>query len=126
MKHNLTQVRRRKKLFASLKSKNKPVKKIKHIRKGDYVKIIAGSFRGQHGVITQILNHKNLVVIDNINVRLAKIFVRNENDTLVKKYISKPMGIHSSNVMIFDQENNIVKRSGFKIEDNKKIRYFKK
>lgn len=122
---NSTYIRRRKKLRASLRQSS-VIKPIKHVKKGDYVKIISGGFKGFHGEIIKVINKKNLVVIKDVNVRLAKVFVRDENGSYVKRYISKAMGINSSNVMLFDKENNICKRVGFKFdENNKKVRYFK-
>ena len=37
-----------------------------------------------------------------------------------------PIGIHISNLMLWDNEQNLSSRIGYKIVDDKKQRYFKK
>jgi large subunit ribosomal protein L24 len=94
-----------------------------HVKVGDKVKVTTGSQKGFIGTINSIISNKSLVIIEGILPRIKYTKNRQGGDP-VKKEI--PMSIHISNVMLWDKEANIASKIGYKIVDNKKVRYFKK
>lgn len=94
-----------------------------HIKIGDKVKIISGKQKGIIGVINSILKKKSLVYIDGISPRLKVVKNPNEGKS---KNVELQIPIHWSNVMLWDKEENVASRIGYKIIDNQKKRYFKK
>ena len=94
-----------------------------HVKIGDKVKIISGSQKGIIGTINSILTKKSIVYIEGISPRLKT--VKNPKDGESKKF-ELQIPIHISNVMLWDKEENIAGRIGYKMIDNQKRRYFKK
>lgn len=94
-----------------------------HVKIGDKVKVIAGSQKGYIGTIKSILTKKSVVIIEGILPRIKYTKNRQGGDP-VKQEI--PLLIHVSNVMLWDKNANKAGKIGYKIVDNKKVRYFKK
>jgi large subunit ribosomal protein L24 len=94
-----------------------------HVKIGDKVKVITGSQKGFIGTINGIVTKKSLVVIEGILPRIKYAKNRQGGDP-VKQEI--PLSIHISNVMLWDKEANSASKSGSKIVESKKVRYFKK
>lgn len=95
----------------------------KHVKLGDKIKVISGSQKGIIGNILSVDSKKKLLNIDTILPRQK--FVKGKNEKNSKK-IDIPMQIHFSNVMLWDKEANICSKTGFKLVNNEKKRYFKK
>jgi len=98
-------------------------RKRSHVKIGDKIKIIAGSQKGIIGNITLVLLKKSLVYIDTLIPR-TKYSKKNKEGKSQKIDLQIP--IHISNVMLWDKEKNISGRIGYKLLENKKVRYFKK
>ena len=98
-------------------------KKFNHIKIGDKVKIISGNQKGIIGTINTILIKKSILYIDGISPRLKVIKNSRDGET---KQIDLQIPIHFSNVMLWDNQENLASRIGYKIVENKKRRYFKK
>jgi large subunit ribosomal protein L24 len=91
------------------------------IRRGDEVVILAGKDRGKIGEILSIDLEKNKVLVSGVNqVKKHKKPMAGSPGQIVS--FEKP--VHISNVSLI--ENNRPTRVGFKIEDDKKVRIFKK
>lgn len=99
--------------------------KIKHIHKDDFVKVICGDYKNQVGKVLKILNKKQLVVIENINIKTVIKSKRTEN-SIIKESFKVPFGIHVSNVMYFDNNSKLSSRIRYIYENNKKYRYIVK
>jgi large subunit ribosomal protein L24 len=94
------------------------------IRKGDEVVVIAGKDKGRRGAVLRVYEDGK-VLVENVNI--AKKHQR-PNPTAGKPggIISKEMPIAGSNVMIFNPQGEKGDRVGFrKLENGKKVRYFK-
>ena len=94
-----------------------------HIKIGDKIKIITGDYKGVIGTINTILFKKSIVFLKEISPRNR--FIKNTQGGEPKK-MELPIPIHISNVMLWDMEQNIASKIGYKIVENKKYRYFKK
>ena len=94
------------------------------IRRDDEVIILTGKDKGKRGKVTQVLVQSGKVIVEGIN--------------LVKKHqkpvpalgvaggiVSKESAIDASNVAIFNPATGKADRVGFRIEDGKKVRFFK-
>lgn len=98
-------------------------KKFNHVKIGDKVKIISGNQKGIIGIINTILMKKSIVYIDGISPRLKVMKNSQDGET---KQVNLQIPIHFSNVMLWDNQQNIASRIGYKMVENKKRRYFKK
>nr|WCH56371.1 ribosomal protein L24 [Hypnea sp.] len=89
-----------------------------HVKQGDYVKIIAGTYKGQTGKIIQTIRNKQQIIIENINLKTKHMQPKQEGDT--GKIIQIEGPIHSSNVMLYSKKNQIASRFKYKIDENRK------
>ncbi|MCH2057251.1 MAG: 50S ribosomal protein L24 [Thalassotalea sp.] len=94
------------------------------IRRDDEVIVLAGKDKGKTGKVTKVLVEDSKVFVEGIN--------------LVKKHqkpvpqlqqaggiIEKEAPIHVSNVAILNPKTGKADRVGFRVEDGKKVRFFK-
>ncbi|GLX87185.1 50S ribosomal protein L24 [Thalassotalea loyana] len=94
------------------------------IRQNDEIIVLAGKDKGKTGKVTKVL------------VEDSKVFVEGVN--LVKKHqkpvpqlqqpggiVEKEAPIHVSNVAIVNPKTGKADRVGFRVEDGKKVRFFK-
>ena len=94
-----------------------------HIKIGDQVKIITGDHKGEIGTISSINFKNSILFIQEISPRIK--YSKNPQGGESKK-VELQIPINISNVMLWDSENNMVSKIGYKIIENKKCRYFKK
>ncbi len=73
------------------------------LKKGDKVIVIAGKSKGSSGSIVRILNKKNSVVIDGVN--MVKKHRKATRQSGKGQIIDKVMPIHVSNVMLADPKD---------------------
>ncbi|EEF39514.1 50S ribosomal protein L24, chloroplastic [Ricinus communis] len=93
-----------------------------HVKLGDTVKVIAGDDKGKVGEVTKIFRHNSSVVINEINLKTKHVKSREEGEPGQIIKIEAP--IHSSNVMLYSKEQDVVSRVGHKVLDNgKRVRY---
>lgn len=91
------------------------------IKKGDTVMVIVGKDKGKTGEVLSVSPKENKVLIAGVNiVKKHKKPTMNSQGQIVE--VEKP--IHISNVSLI--EDGKPARVGFKIEDGKKFRIFKK
>ncbi|WP_107853013.1 50S ribosomal protein L24 [Oceanimonas marisflavi] len=94
------------------------------IRRDDEVIILTGKDKGKRGTVTQVLTEEGKVIVSGIN--------------MVKKHqkpvpqlgqaggiIDQEAPIDVSNVALFNSASGKADRVGFRIEDGKKVRFFK-
>ncbi|MDR2760294.1 MAG: 50S ribosomal protein L24 [Rickettsiales bacterium] len=91
------------------------------IKKGDTVKIITGKDKGKTGEALGVFPKTSRILVRGVN--LAKIH-KKPTSSSPGQIISVEKEIHISNVSLI--ENGKPAKVGFKVEDGKKIRYFKK
>ena len=93
------------------------------IKKGDNVKVIAGSNKGKTGTVSLIIVDKNRAVIDGVNTVKKHTKPANNNPGGI---IEMPAPIHISNLSLLDPKSNTPTRVGYRVENGKKVRYSKK
>lgn len=90
------------------------MKKMKlKIKTGDRVLVLSGKDRGKTGTVSQVIAARSLVVVDGVN-KSVKHMKTNQKDQKGQRieYFSP---IHSSNVMLIDEETGKPGRVGQKI-----------
>ena len=96
-----------------------------HVKQGDTVKVISGKDRGKIGEITKILKNENKVVVKEINIKTKHVKPRKEGD--VGKISQFEAPIHSSNVMLYNEDKQVASRVSYKTDESgNKVRVFKK
>ena len=104
--------------------KNITTKKVK-LKKGDLVQVIAGSDKKKTGEIIAIIHKTSKVIVQGINLKVKHKRPQQEGETGEITKFEAP--IHSSNVMLFSEQNNIASRFSVVINDKgQKVRKLKK
>ncbi len=93
------------------------------IKKNDEVVIIAGRDKGQRGEVLDVRKDGRLVV-SGINL-VKKHRKANPNSGELGGLVDQEAPIQSSNVAIWNDEVEKPDRVGFRIEEGKKVRFFK-
>lgn len=92
------------------------------IKKGDKVVILAGRDRGANGEVIKVMPKDDRVIVRGVN--LVKKHQR-QTQTEQGGIISKEAPLHISNVALADPKTGKATRVGFKIENDKKVRFAK-
>ena len=94
------------------------------IRTNDEVIVITGKDKGKTGKVTRVIPSEHKVLVEGINVK-KKHQKPNPNLGIqgVIVYLLAP--IDFSNVAIYNPDTKKADRVGFKLEDGKKVRFFK-
>ena len=89
------------------------------IKKGDIVKVISGSYKGQTGRVIKMINTKDRMIVEGINK--VKKHVRPNQQNPQGGIVEKELSIHVSNVMLTYNSKPV--KVGFKLlKDNVKVR----
>tara|TARA_B100000029_G_scaffold251013_2_gene248050 strand:+ start:238 stop:543 length:306 start_codon:yes stop_codon:yes gene_type:complete len=93
------------------------------IRQGDVVQVISGSYAGKEGRVLKVINAKNRLVVEGIN--MLKKHMRPTQENPQGSIMEKEGSIHISNVKLINAGK--ATRVGYKIlDDGKKVRVSKK
>ncbi len=93
------------------------------IRKGDVVKIISGSYKDKQGRVLKVINSRNRLIVEGIN--MLKKHMRPDQENPQGSIVEKEGSIHISNVQLMNGGEST--KVGYKIlENGKKIRFSKK
>ena len=93
------------------------------IRQGDVVQVISGSYNGKEGRVLKVINSKNRLVVEGIN--MLKKHMRPNQESPQGSIMEKEGSIHISNVKLINSGK--ATRVGYKIlDDGKKVRISKK
>ncbi len=95
------------------------------IKKGDEVVVIAGKDRGKRGVVLRMIEERDRVIVENVN--MAKRHTKgNPGQGTAGGIIEKEMPLHISNIAIWNPISSKGDRIGFKdLEDGRKVRIFR-
>lgn len=98
------------------------MKKFK-IRKGDNVKVVAGAQKGTEGKVIKILSESGRVIVEGVN--LVKKHTKPSAQSPQGGIVEKESSIDISNLSLLTADGKVT-RIGYRIEDDKKVRYSKK
>ena len=93
------------------------------IKTGDIVKVIAGNQKGTQGKVLRVFANKNRAIVEGVNVvkKHNKPNAYNPKGGITEKELS----IDISNISLITSDGQPT-RVGFKIENDKKVRFSKK
>ena len=94
------------------------------IKTGDTVKVISGHYKGTVSEVKAVDPKNNPVVVEGVNMIKKSLKPNQQNPE--GGVIEKEAPIDASNVMLYDKKSKSVSRVGYKSEDGKKTRVFKK
>lgn len=94
------------------------------IKKGDKVQVISGAYKGTVADVTRVLPKENKVVVEGVNI--IKKHMKPTQADPDGKIIEREAPIHVSNVMLYDSKAKKASRIGYKMENGKKVRVYKK
>ncbi len=92
----------------------------KRVCKGDMVAVIAGDDKGKRGRVLRVVNEKNRVVIEGVNLVYKHLQKSQQNPQGGR--IRREAAVHISNVMPIDPEENKPTRVSFRVVDGKRER----
>lgn len=94
------------------------------IRKNDEVVVIAGKDKGKVGKVLSVETKTERVLVEGVNI-VTKHVKANPNANEPGGRVTKPASIHVSNVAIYNPETKKADKVGFRVEDGKKVRFYK-
>jgi large subunit ribosomal protein L24 len=99
-----------------------PKKKTSNIKKGDTVKVIAGTDKGAEGKVISVLRDSDRVIVEGVNLvkRHTKVIQQGGRGGNTGGIITQEASIHVSNVMLVDDGRPT--RVGFKRVEAEKRR----
>ena len=103
-------------------SKNRFAPKYK-IKKGDKVRVIAGSSKGTEGNVLEINAKAGKAVVEGVNIAKKHTKPTQDNPGGINE-IALPIDI--SNLSFIDPKSGEATRVGYRVEDGKSVRYSKK
>jgi large subunit ribosomal protein L24 len=94
------------------------------LRTGDEVIVLAGKSKGQKGKILRLIKEKGRVVVEGTN--MIKKHVRPNPQAGVKGgIVEKEAAMAHSNIALLNPETGKAGKVGIKVEDGKRVRFFK-
>jgi len=94
------------------------------IRRDDEVVVLAGKDKGKQGKVLRVLNSDDRVIVEGVNI-IKKHQKPNPQLQEAGGIIEKEASIHVSNVAIVNPATGKADRVGFRLEGEKKVRFFK-
>ena len=92
------------------------------IKKGDIVKVISGSYSGKQGRVLKVINERERLIVEGIN--MLKKHIRPNQENQQGAIIEKEGSIHISNVQLI--HNGKTTNVGYQFsKDGKKVRFSK-
>lgn len=93
------------------------------VKRGDVVEVVTGKHKGRRGAVQKVLLQEGRVIVEDINV-----VVRHMRPTQVNPEgrVTKTLPIHISNVALIDPSTNRAGKVSYRIEGDRKVRFFKK
>ena len=95
-----------------------------HIKKGDTVYVNAGNDKGKTGKVLSVNPSKDRVIVEGVNV--VKKHTKPNSKMPQGGILEQEAGIHISNLQLIDPKSGKPTRVGYKMVDDKKVRYAKK
>ncbi|MCP6720385.1 MAG: 50S ribosomal protein L24 [Patescibacteria group bacterium] len=94
------------------------------IHKGDTVKVLAGKDKSKTGKVIKVNPNNSRVTVEGVN--LYKKHVRPKRQGEKGEIVQVVRPINSSNLMLVCSSCNRATRVGYRLENDKKVRYCKK
>lgn len=94
------------------------------IKKGDQVIVLAGGDKGKTGEVVSVIPSKNRAVVQSLN--MIKKHTKPSATSPQGGIVEMEAPIHISNLALVDPDTGKATKVGYKMEDDKKVRFAKK
>ncbi|NCP66485.1 MAG: 50S ribosomal protein L24 [Paraglaciecola sp.] len=94
------------------------------IRRDDEIIVLAGKDKGKQGKVVKVLPASSRVIVEGVNL-IKKHQKPNPQLGVTGGIVEKEASIHVSNIAIFNPATGKADRVGFRVEGDKKVRFFK-
>lgn len=94
------------------------------IRRDDEIVVLAGKDKGKQGKVLRVLSSEDRVYVEGVNL-IKKHQKPNPQAGEPGGIIEKEASIHVSNIAVVNPATGKADRIGFRVEDEKKVRFFK-
>ena len=94
------------------------------IRRDDEIIVLAGKDKGKQGKVLKVLPASNRLVVEGVSM-IKKHQKPNPQLGVTGGIVEKEASIHVSNVAIYNSKTGKADRVGFRLEGEKKVRFFK-
>ena len=94
------------------------------IRRDDEIIVLAGKDKGKQGKVLKVIPAANRLIVEGVNL-IKKHTKPNPQLGEAGGIVEKEASIHVSNVAIFNSKTGKADRVGFRLEGEKKVRFFK-
>jgi large subunit ribosomal protein L24 len=94
------------------------------IRRDDEIIVLAGKDKGKQGKVLKVLPASNRLIVEGVGM-IKKHQKPNPQLGVTGGIVEKEASIHVSNVAIYNSKTGKADRVGFRLEDEKKVRFFK-
>ena len=94
------------------------------IRRDDEIIVLAGKDKGKQGKVLKVLPASNRLIVEGVSM-IKKHQKPNPQLGVTGGIVEKEASIHVSNVAIYNSRTGKADRVGFRLEDEKKVRFFK-
>jgi len=94
------------------------------IRRDDEIIVLAGKDKGKQGKVLKVLPASNRLIVEGVNL-IKKHTKPNPQLGVAGGIVEKEASIHVSNVAIYNSKTGKADRVGFRLEGEKKVRFFK-
>ena len=94
------------------------------IRRDDEIIVLAGKDKGKQGKVLKVLPASNRLIVEGVSM-IKKHQKPNPQLGVTGGIVEKEASIHVSNVAIYNSKTGKADRVGFRLEGEKKVRFFK-
>ncbi|MGJ8682037.1 50S ribosomal protein L24 [Paraglaciecola sp.] len=94
------------------------------IRRDDEIIVLAGKDKGKQGKVLKVIPGADRLIVEGVNL-IKKHQKPNPQLGEAGGVIEKEASIHVSNVAVFNPKTGKADRIGFRLEGEKKVRFFK-
>ncbi len=94
------------------------------IRRDDEIIVLAGKDKGKQGKVLKVLPASNRLIVEGVSM-IKKHTKPNPQLGVAGGIVEKESSIHVSNVAIYNSKTGKADRVGFRLEGEKKVRFFK-
>jgi large subunit ribosomal protein L24 len=96
-----------------------------YLKRDDLVVVISGVLKGKQGRVLRVIEEKNQVVVQGVNLRFKHLKRSQKNPQGGR--VQKEAALSAAKVQIVDPKTNRPTRVGFRVgPDGRKVRYAKK
>ena len=94
------------------------------VKKGDTVIVNAGNDKGKTGKVLSVIPSKDRAIVEGVN--MVKKHTKPNSKQPQGGIVEQEAGIHISNLQLIDPKSGKPTRVGYKMVDDKKVRFAKK